>query len=136
MKKKTFFLSSLVTVALFVAAMSFASCNKEDVDYDTMDSDYVVNYTTKSGTDSHKCAWCDHIVAIGEVHYHVYGPAAAAAGTGSLWCDDQWCPHSPNYYIVAERPTVPRNHRHVYHVDNLSFGGGYHYGGEEGHLSF
>ena len=63
MKKKTFFLSSLVAVAFFVAAIRFVSCNKEDVDYDSINEPTYVVTPDMGDIDSPKdvtfdCPWC------------------------------------------------------------------------------
>ena len=54
MKKRTFFLSSLVAVAFFVAAISFVSCNKEDVDYDSVNEPTFVVTPNMDDIDSPK----------------------------------------------------------------------------------
>ena len=133
MKKKAFFLSSLVAVALFVGAMSFTSCDKEDVDYDSMNTPTYVVYPDDPKYDSHTCPWCEHVVTTTEgIHAHYYGPAATAE---ALWCSDPHCPFHPDN-PRNDRPTVPRNHRHVFYVSDLAFGGQYHYGGQVGHIGF
>ena len=142
MKKKTFFLSSLVAVTLFVAAMSFTSCNKEDVDYDSMNMpSHVVTPESlgmKTGSyDSYTCPWCNTIItpdASGNaIHVHVYGPATHDPAT--LWCEDEHCRFHPSN-PRNDRPTVPRNHRHVFYISPLAWGGQYHYGGQIGHIGF
>ena len=142
MKKKTFFLSSLVAVALFVAAMSFTSCTKEDVDYDSMNTPtYVVtpaDLGMKTGSyDSYTCPWCGQVItpdASGNaIHIHYYGPSSPASE--GLWCDDVHCRFHPSNPLNT-RPTVPLNHRHVFYISPLAFGGQYHYGGQIGHIGF
>ena len=129
MKKKAFFLSSLVAVALFVGAMSFTSCDKEDVDYDNMNTPtYVVYPDDPKEYDSHTCPWCETIVTAADgMHVHYYGPAATAE---ALWCSDPHCP------FHSSHQSVPKNHRHVFFVADLAFGGQYHYGGQVGHIGF
>ena len=115
MKKKTFFLSSLVAVALFIGAITLTSCNKEDVDYDSLNSDYVVNvYATKDAYHSHNCTWCDTPIPVGGhcIHYYPQG----------VCCGDEDCPHY----------TTMVKHRHIFSVFELGFSGYYHEGGAVG----
>ena len=134
MKKKTFFLSNLVVVALFIAAMSFTSCEKEDVDYDSMNiPSYVVRAGDAKYVDSHTCPWCENVVSENEVHIHYYGPNTHDEAT--LWCSDPHCPFNPTNPRNTD-PTRPKNHRHVFYVTDLAFGGQYHYGGQVGHIDF
>ncbi len=114
MKKKTFFLSSLVAVALFVAAISFVSCNKDDVDYDSMNTPtYVVTPDSPKSNESYHCPWCNRLCGPHETytmcehHYGAYQNSnrgwGGIAHPDSVYCKDPDCP----LYIASTDPTSP-----------------------------
>lgn len=135
MKKKTFFLSSLVAVALFVAALSFTSCNKEDVDYDSVnESTYVVTPDSPKSNESYPCPWCNTMIAPHGVCVHHYGlkPISEA-----VYCSDPNCPLCP-LNLTSTNPQNPRftnrpvQHRHVFDVCSFGHATHYHLGGSTG----
>ena len=132
MKKNAFFLSSLVAVAIFVAAISFVSCNKEDVDYDSINEPTHVVTPNMDDIDSPKdvtfnCPWCGTPVSTDGVciHHYVYKPISEA-----LWCEDPTCPY---YLPSANRPGAnPIQHRHVFDVCTFGHASHFHMGGSTG----
>ncbi|MBO4600258.1 MAG: hypothetical protein J5641_05920 [Bacteroidales bacterium] len=120
MKKKTFFLSSLVAVAFFVAALTFVSCNKEDVDYDSMNvPTYVVTPDSPKSGESYNCPWCGNPVGPHEACIHHYGPKPISE---ALYCSDPSCP----LYGTGDQ------HRHVFDVCSFGHATHYHLGGSTG----
>lgn len=113
MKKMRFF--AFVAVALF--AMSFASCNKEDVTLSNLNGEdaYVVtpDRNTTAVNESYECPWCHQMIAPGEVCIHHYNvrPTHMHANTAhEFWtadpCND---PNCPKYGTTDE-------HYHVFDV--------------------
>ena len=154
MKKKTFFLSSLVAVAFFVAAISFVSCNKEDVDYNSVNvPTYVVTPDNPKSGESYACPWCGTIIAPDHFCIHHYGYFQAQAGhLDSVYCTDPTCPcyepttdpNNPAYipshdpqnpaYNYAEAPLVIK-HFHVFDVCDWGHASHFHVGGGSANYS-
>ena len=126
MKKKTFFLSSLVAVALFVGALSFSSCNKEDVDYDSVNTPaYVVTPDNPKSGESYNCPWCGATIAPGESCKHYYGMFQLAAGhPDSVYCNDPTCP-----CYDATHANNPIKHFHIFDVCDWGHASHFHVGG-------
>lgn len=124
MKKKTFFLSDFVAMALFVVATSLVSCNKEDVDYDSVSqpNTYVVYPDNPKAGESYNCPWCGESKIPGQVCLHQYGPGKQSEG---LNCSDPTCPH---YGIVIR-------HFHVFDVCEWGHAEHYHVGGGSSNYS-
>ena len=134
MKKRTFFLSSLVAVAFFVAAISFVSCNKEDVDYDSVNEPTYVVTPDMDGIDDTKdltfnCPWCGTTVGNHGVCIHHYGPGCVEGD----YCTDPECPLCPfNPDPDPRWDGRPIKHRHVFDVCSFGNARHYHLGGSTG----
>ena len=135
MKKKTFFLSSLVAVAFFVAAVSFVSCNKEDVDYDSVNEPTYVVTPDMDDIDSPKdvtfnCPWCGTPISTHGVCIHHYGPKPISE---ALYCTDPTCPLCPlNPNPDPRFDGRPIQHRHVFDVCSFGHATHFHLGGSTG----
>lgn len=136
MKKKTFFLSSLVAVGLFVAALSFSSCNKEDVDYNSVtEPAFVLSYDDADAPkdNQYPCPWCGTLIHAGESCIHTYG----LNGADGIYCTDVHCPYCPDNHTnpAPNNPQFtnrPVSHRHIFDLCDFGFAGHWHEGGSTG----